>query len=46
MEDAWRTLNSPDWKMEKQSPDGDTVDTINVSKIGKIFRLTVFLKSK
>ncbi|GLV39631.1 Start1 [Carabus blaptoides fortunei] len=40
MEDAWRTLNHPDWKMEKQSAEGDTVETMVVPKVGKLFRLT------
>lgn len=40
MEDGWRTINSPDWKVEKQSPKGDVVDTMIVPKVGKIFRLT------
>lgn len=42
MEDGWRTINSPDWKVEKQSPKGDVVDTMIVPKVGKIFRLTVY----
>ena len=37
---AWSTLNSPDWKLEKQLANGDKVE---VKQVGgkKVFKLTV-----
>ena len=37
---AWRILNSPDWKLEKQLENGDRVQVKQV-KGKKVFRLTV-----
>ena len=37
---AWKILNSPDWKLEKQLDNGDRVQVKQV-KGKKVFRLTV-----
>ena len=37
---AWRTLNSPDWKLEKQLDNGDRVQVQQVNG-KKVFKLTV-----
>lgn len=40
MQDAWDLLNKKDWKMEKVNG-ADSVHTMTVPKVGKIFKLTV-----
>ncbi|XP_034243546.1 steroidogenic acute regulatory protein-like [Thrips palmi] len=37
---AWALLNSPDWQLEKETQEGDTVHSKTVSKGPKVFRLT------
>ena len=37
---AWSTLNSPDWKLEKQLDNGDRVQVKHVNG-KKVFKLTV-----
>ena len=40
LETAWKILNSPDWKLEKELDNGDRVEAKQVN--GKrVFRLTV-----
>ena len=42
---AWKILNSPDWKIEKQLDNGDRVQVKQVN--GKrVFRLTVSKKMR
>lgn len=40
MEESWRLLNNLKWKVDKQSSEGDTVETTNLPRVGKVFRLT------
>ena len=39
--EAWETVNSDGWKVEKQIPEGDIVHSKFVRKNHKIFRITV-----
>ena len=39
--DAWTTIKSDGWKVEKQIPEGDIVHSKFLRKNNKIFRITV-----
>nr|CAD7258870.1 unnamed protein product [Timema shepardi]CAD7577156.1 unnamed protein product [Timema californicum] len=41
LENSWQVLNSGDWKLEKQTPEGDTVHSRVLPIIGKIFKLAM-----
>ncbi|GFG33052.1 hypothetical protein Cfor_00058 [Coptotermes formosanus] len=40
LEVSWRILNSPDWKLEKETADGDRVYSKKMPVVGKVFKLT------
>lgn len=39
--EAWDILQQADWKLEKQNAVGDTVHSMQLPKVGKVFKLTV-----
>jgi hypothetical protein len=41
LEVSWRILNSPDWRLEKQTAEGDTTYSKMMPRVGKVFKLTV-----
>lgn len=41
LEVSWRILNSPDWKLEKETPEGDAVYSKKMPLAGKVLKLTV-----
>lgn len=45
LEDAWNILHHADWKFEKKNSAGDTVHSLALPKIGKVFKLTVSKKT-
>jgi hypothetical protein len=45
LEVSWRILNSPDWKLEKETPEGDTIYSKKVPLAGKMLKLTVSIVS-
>jgi hypothetical protein len=45
LEVSWRILNSPDWKLEKETADGDRVYSKKMPVVGKVFKLTVSMTS-
>ncbi|KDR22110.1 steroidogenic acute regulatory protein-like isoform X2 [Zootermopsis nevadensis] len=40
LEVSWRILNSPDWKLEKETPEGDAVYSKKMPLAGKVLKLT------
>jgi len=45
LEVSWRILHSPDWKLEKETSDGDKVYSKKMPGVGKVFKLTVSISS-
>jgi hypothetical protein len=45
LEVSWRILNSPDWKLEKETPEGDAVYSKKMPVVGKVLKLTVSIVS-
>jgi hypothetical protein len=45
LEVSWRILNSPDWKLEKETPEGDTVYSKKMPLAQKVLKLTVSIVS-
>lgn len=41
LEASWRMLNSPDWKLERETAEGDTVYSKKMPHVGKVLKLTV-----
>jgi hypothetical protein len=41
LEVSWRMLNSPDWKLEKETAEGDAVYSKKMPRVGKVLKLTV-----
>lgn len=41
LEIAWKLLNSPDWRVDKESQTGDTIYSKQIPHIGKVFKLKV-----
>ncbi|PNF43454.1 hypothetical protein B7P43_G11487 [Cryptotermes secundus] len=40
LEVSWRMLNSPDWKLERETAEGDTVYSKKMPHVGKVLKLT------
>lgn len=45
LEISWRILHSPDWKLEKETAEGDKVYSRKMPGVGKMFKLTVSMAS-
>jgi hypothetical protein len=45
LEASWRILNSPNWKLEKETADGDKVYSKKMPGVGKVLKLTVSMAS-
>ena len=45
LEVCWRIINSPDWKLEKETEDGDKVYSKKMPGVGKVLKLMVSMAS-
>jgi hypothetical protein len=45
LEVSWRIINSSDWKLEKETADGDKVYSKKMPGVGKVLKLTVSMAS-
>jgi hypothetical protein len=45
LEVSWRIIHSSDWKLEKETPDGDKVYSKKMPGVGKVLKLTVSMAS-